>query len=100
MEVVVRVDKLHGADVRQPNGAAAHAHAGCTEDAEPQNSMHGGQSAHDEECGTNRDDGNHHSHSGRVGQLVLAQRAVEPALGELHAPQGHKREFWGLRNLR
>ena len=34
------------------------------------------------------------------GQLVLGQGAVEPALGELHAPQGHKREFWGLRNLR
>ena len=33
-------------------------------------------------------------------QLVLGHGAVEPALGELHSPQGYTRELRGLRYLR
>ena len=52
VEVVVCVDKLRGADILKPCGAATHAAAGCTEDAEPKQSIRGGQSVH-----TNLSDG-------------------------------------------
>ena len=45
------------------------------------------QACHDSKRGTDRDDGNHHR--GSAGQLVLSHGAAEPALVELHSPQGH-----------